>query len=232
MGGREEYDGRWNAVAYLFKGGASGDGKAAFNYLLPSRFSEMQGAMLGPLMEGWASSDLEGAWAMVTSSPELENGMENARGQSLEGFFRGLPRSTDWERMRVRVEDGVASGPLFEETLERVELRRGLAKAWVQNDPEAALAWFAPHASDARSDGEARFSDPIVLSYSDVLYNWLQEDPEGSTNWLATWKPDQVPRQEIFKRLDEKANHYRRVDHERSERMREALSGLLEEKEE
>jgi hypothetical protein len=184
----DDFDGHWASVGWLYKGAASIDGARTFEAEAFSDWGESTRTLVQPFMEGWASSDPDAAWDTLRTSMLMIQEWKSAA----TGFFEGLPESTDWHAMSERLEPASLGDGSF--TAEgnpsyRPHFERELAKRWVQNDPDAALAWYASRPqSDERWNTSA--DGPIeIRNYAEILANWQRSDPEGSTAWLKNWHP-------------------------------------------
>lgn len=217
--GPGDYDEYWSPTTYLFKGAATIDGKHAFDVLDEmSRFSVYQEIALGPLMEGWARSDPAAAWDTLTSHPSMANGT-----LSIQGYFKGLSSNTSWPDMREKVEAICASPQLIGGVGAMAEFHRSLAKAWIHQDPAAALAWYAPYSLEP-APGCGKENAVSVFSHVEIIAGWMKADLEGSTRWLGTWQPDHVSAIEVFTMLGKRTQ---RDPEFRSPEIKQAVQSLV-----
>lgn len=177
----------------LYKGAASvRNGKDIFDKLIPPRskgdgYSEDEACALRYLMEGWARSDPDGAWAILVSHPS----MVNAGSGAIRGYFKGLSPHTPWEKMARKVEAYCAKESLIAGVDAKLEFRRSLAGAWLRHDPAAALAWFATNCND-QSHYATEEHDVRVGAHAHIITEWLKDDLAGATRWLATWQSNRI----------------------------------------
>lgn len=214
----------------LYKGAASvRNGKDIFDRLIPSwrrgdGYSEYDSCALEYLMEGWARSDPDAAWAILVSHPSVVNAGRGA----IRGYFKGLNARTSWEKLARKVEAYCAKDPFIAGAEAKGEFRRGLASAWLRHDPAAALAWFASNCNDPHPNYSCEAEDVRVVVHAVIITEWLKDDLAGATRWLATWKSERISPAKVLAYIAAKQKNLPPLN--ANPKLREAVEKLIRER--
>jgi hypothetical protein len=188
----------------LLKGAAKGGPEAAMafwkEHLRDPNFSEEEIPFspnyLGRVIEGAATSDPAKAWALL-------NGLDESTrsDQVIASYFGALSPGSEWGQA---VEQLQSCGPVAEGGVIS-PAAVALARAWMRDDPAAAMRWLDSVDDSlraARGDALPHRSSPYgnkAAVYAEVIGGWLQEDPIEAIHWLREWTPADVTKVQVLR---------------------------------